>query len=433
MKIRRKVLLVIDSYQREQLGAVRLSIALKKYGFIVELCDRRFFRQAFERILPNAVILPKLHKIGGIDEVDLSQTKVFLLSAESFTGSEAGIRSYFETIVPNDVFSKLTGIFCWGEKDYSEIGKLIGSRNIDLYITGHPSTDLWYQKSHSDQSAKSDGKFTATIGITTSLRALTHSQKPTTVVETIVSLENSGSSGFYDPPNHCEIWIAYEASFIRIIHNLASANPSVRFLIRVHPNESLEEYLALGNLHSNVEASKGGTFSEWVANIDTLFTAYSTSMLDAAIFGKPVYSLIGLIPTYIIDRLPAAITGMQFYKLFPEVKSFDLSNISEKPYAYQSEGVSCFLKSVFNFPAQELPSLRIARILDEQVGINVMGARQRNAKGRGFDFRKLFYMDRMQSLYADARTLFRDDAYFKPHRIIRNYRIQKRADCVIGK
>lgn len=411
-----RALIAIDSFRREQAGAVRLGRRLKERGFATALCDRRVFERAYRRIAPHVVVLPKLHKIPGWEAIDADATRVFLLSAESFTGSRTGIRAYFNEVASKQLLERLSGIFCWGAVDFDELGRMPMTEQIPRYLTGHPNTDVWYLTPPNRTSAD----HTRVVGITTSLRSITHHARPVSIVAAIMAMEDNGVSGFFDPPDHSEVWIAYEAAIIRIIHNLATANPAIRFRIRPHPNENPTEYMSLSAAHKNVEVSKVQPFVEWIADVDVVLTAFSTSMLDASVYGRPVFSLSGLIPDYIVSRMPRAITDMSCFSYFPPLDRLDLDGIIGCDFAMPA-GVANFLSDVFGFPSRSLPSVNVAEVIVGRSLSHELGPTTRSP------ILRFSYLDWLASIKMDARQGFKDDPYYKPHRLIRNRKIARAA------
>ena len=420
MKNKKIVLILIDSYPREQVAAERLRAALLDKGLNVEFCDRRLLEYAATRINPDAIILPKLHKVPQIEPDILSNTKVYLMMAESFTGATAGMKTYYTTLASKWWLERLDGIFCWGQVDFDETRLHIINKGTRLHLTGHPITQAWLnQPVMAPDGSRDAAKKPKTIGITSSLRFFTHEQRPDRFIDAVVSLEDASSSGFFDPPNHCEGWIAYEACFIRVLHNIFTINTDIQFKIRVHPNETVDEYRAFEKRFSNVSVSKGGAFKDWLSGVDIMLSSYSTSMLDAAVYGRPVYSLSGLFPDFVRNLIPSGIAGMEFVKHFPELKEMDLSCLAQSDSVRNDAEVAKFLKSVFNIPSQESASEQISSIISAD-----LDSKQANTA------RRIIPIEKICSLYMDLRSGFADNVYYKPHRFLRNRKLKKEAQSL---
>jgi surface carbohydrate biosynthesis protein len=350
-----RVLLVVDSFDREFL-AMRLTAAeLQKLGAEVRICSRPILNMAYNRFRPQVVLLPKTHKIPNISDLHKNSV-VVLAQAESFVGSEDSFKYLSKNLRKEDVDI----VCCWGAFDrnfYVENG-IFDIENV--HVTGHPIVDTW----HLPLASSEKDRRGPVVGITSSLRAFTHKALGKNIhpFKSIIGIEEVGESGYFIPPFHAEDWVAFEASWVRNIYQLVKNNPQMQFSLRPHPLENGRHYDVFGQL-PNVEVDGKGHIAEWLGSIDTLCSSFSGSMLDAYFCKKTVVSIRNLIPKHILAGIHPSIPGIPHEKFFPAPKT--LSSVAaelSKPW-HPIPDIDNLGQQVFNFPGEGRPSRRVANII----------------------------------------------------------------------
>jgi len=348
-----RVILVIDSFNREFFAMELLARAFRSKGVKAILCARQVLGMTYNRFRPDIVLLPKLHKIPSLDKM-FESSLIVLAQAESFTGSESAF-THFSSNIKSE-FVDL--VICWGEFDRNFYIENKIFTNERLISTGHPITESWYL-------AKKIPLKTRTIGIAMSIRALTHralgpSPNP---ISTILQTELAGSNGYFIEPYHAEDWLAYESAWIRIVFQIISNNQEIHFSIRPHPLENPLHYHAFDHL-SNVSIDHdGGHINEWLQKIDLLCSAFSTSMLDAYFMKVPVVSLRNLMPERILNCIHPSQLDIKHDNYFPMPKDIpELKNLLQNEWQAIPEVDDLGLR-VFNFPQKNRPCKQIAYTL----------------------------------------------------------------------
>jgi len=363
-----KVLLVIDSFDREFLAIILLRDALERRGVRVRLCSRPILAMTYNRFKPDVVVLPKTHKIPELEQIHCSAV-VVLMQAESFVGS----LDAFKLLAPKIRNDFVDIVCCWGEFDrdfYTGAGIFSSDR---AFATGHPITESWYLPRPSRAADKKPE-----VGITFSLRALTHKalgSRPNPI-QAITGLEEVGDSGFFVPPYHAEDWIAFEASWLRIAYQLVKENPELSFSLRPHPIENRSLYKAFESKFKNVRIAEGGHISQWLASVDVVCSAYSTSMLDSYFSGVSVLSIRNLMSSRIIEGIHPGVISIPHERYFPAPNSFqEMSASLLNPWNPIPE-LEELGKRVFSFSRDRRPSERVADVL---VGEKVWSERSKKA------------------------------------------------------
>jgi surface carbohydrate biosynthesis protein len=349
-----RVLLVIDSFDREYLSMRLLQSALRRRGVDARLCSRVVLGMSFNRFKPQVVVIPKTHKIVGLETIYRSSV-VVLAQAESFSGSRNAFL-HFSTSIKKEFVDIVN---CWGEFDrdiYLEKGLFSPDQVV---VNGHPITESWYLSSRISTNISNP-----VVGIAMSIRAFTHKANGPNAnpVECVINAEDVGDSGYFLPPYHAEDWIAYEASWIRVVYQLIKENRDIRFVIRPHPLENSKLYEVFTRL-PNVQINSHGHISEWLSTIDVLCSAFSTSMLDAYFRKIPVVSIKKLIPNRILTCIHPAQTGIPHDAHFAAPDTFpDLRSLLHKVWRPISE-LDTLGRQVYNFPHERRPSEGLAETI----------------------------------------------------------------------
>ncbi len=354
-----KVLILIDSNNREYLAALFLQEALNAKGIQSKIINRFALGISFNKYKPTAVIVSKLHKIPELEHI-IKHAQVYFLPAESFTGSNQAIID-FSKQWPKHLCDY---ILCWGKNDYD----VYLNENIfpkeKLLITGNPIVEIWHINSKHKKSQSNK-----TIGITTSMRALTHINRPLSPVHQICNVEDNGSSGFFDPPYHAENWFFFEAAWIRIIYDICKKNEfsesPKNIIIRPHPLENKKDY-AYFEKFDHVKIDQFLNIDEYLNKVDILFSFISTSQLDAYLKKVNVISIANLFPKIVQQGIPKSmLTNLS--PQFENPNSLDEAfALIDQPFKNIPQ-LDDFAKKVFNFPDTKRPSTNIAEFIRQNL------------------------------------------------------------------
>lgn len=329
-----------------------LQEALRREGMDAVLCSRFVLGSAFNRIRPDLVFLPKSHKIPNLEEIH-RQATVALVSAESFSGSAQAIRDLVKSSIAGWRSDLVDLVFCWGKVDYETFIEEKVFPSAKLFETGHPNTEVWYKP----RVPRKDSK--KTLGLTTALRVLTHVGRSTNPVEMVSQIEVNGDNGFFEPPYHAEACIAFEAAWIRLIHQIVNEFKDCRILIRPHPIEDPTLYKYFEKW-SHVEVGNNQDIVTWLDQVDVMLSYLSTSQMDAHLRGVNVVSLRGLFPPEVLRGVPSSmIPPLNDHYFAPTT----LEGVRNALDVNQNDRVALnqFAERVFRFPADVRPSSAIAK------------------------------------------------------------------------
>lgn len=355
-----RVLLVVDSFDREYLAMCLTAAALDKRGVETRLCSRPILGMTYNRFRPDVVVVPKTHKLVELEEIHRGSV-VVLAQAESFVGSEDSFRHL--SVHLRKEYVDL--VCCWGPFDYDFYTKNRVFPPSRVHVTGHPIIESWYLPTVSRDRTSA----APVVGITSSLRAFTHKALGARInpITSIIGIEEVGDSGYFLPPYHAEDWVAFEAAWIRVVYQLIKENPDIQFSLRPHPIENPRLYGAFERF-PNLTVNPRGHIAEWLTSLDVLCSSFSGSMLDGYFRKIPVVSLRNLIPARILAGIHPSIPAIPHEKYF--VAPDTLVGIHEelrKPWQSIPE-MDALGKRVFNFPDTRRPSERMAEAIVQHAG-----------------------------------------------------------------
>lgn len=418
----KKVLILVDSFQREYFAAESLRLELQYKGIETYISNRYHSDYAFKALQPFLVITPKTHKVPGLEQMHKS-AYIALMQAESFSGNENAYRNFYS---PERSFGIRTDlidfVFCWGEVDKNFYKNQGVYSTAEIFKTGHPITDIWYQK----KVARPIGKEKPVLGITTSINCLTHVNNDLGPVELIDNIERNWESGFFDPPYHAEDRMAFESQWLRIVLDLLKTFKDHTIYLRPHPLEKLEHYQFL-SANKNIIVDNKTNIVDWCDKIDVLLSFVSTSQLDAYLRGVHVLSIQNLFTDRIKEGMPKSIqyemdTFFESPKSIEEIRSLLLAP------APQLEAADKFVERVFSFEKKR-PSSRIA---DEVEKILERKPKTRSLES-GFHSpcfnTPWFHSGDLKTAYWDFRSKFAKEngpkASYCKHRIFRNSKVNQ--------
>lgn len=386
-----QVLIIIDGIRRELFGASLLARYLEGVGLKPILCGSHTFRDYYARYLPEAVVVPHiLLDLGDVAE----RSFVFVMPSESGNGQPDQVRTNHAGSQQNIVYPKCVDrFFCWGPMMKEVLLDTGVWREDQLAVTGSPATDHWLLPRPSSKSSQK------LIGITTTFRAISNAASPAKLnyFKWLDDAEASGGDGtFYEPPEHAESWMFFEASLARVMGMMIRTLVRERaepLVIRPHPLESEIRYQYFSRLtNGQVSIDKGGTISEWLENKAILFTHMSASALDAVVRGVPVVSMKGLLDPDAVRKKPKHFQ-YAYEELLWQMNDFhqaaeyvELASKGKLRPCRDERGMNDFLVRHFSFPrscpaAQQIAS-EIQKILDAGHHGRAFSGRQSSRRGR---------------------------------------------------
>jgi len=357
------VLIVVDNSNRELVGTLLLQHYLNELGLSSQLCSRLVMVESFNRFHPKAMILP--HALSDACPELAKRTFLFVLPSESGNMQRELVRRTMQGTA--SMWCQCNSIdlfFSWGEQmtDWLIEDKIYPEERI--CTTGSPSTDHWL--------LPSNRKINHKIGLTTTFRALSNNLGyMANAVDWIYRTEKNGGNGnYYESPEHVEVWIYWEAAFIRLICNMVEQviiPEKLNLEIRPHPGENKRPYQWLTKVSSGlVKPVKEGVISEWLERIDLLLTYMSATGIDGYVKRLPIISLKNVLNQDALSRIPKWF-NYDYYNFFwqldhiDQIKEYaDAAERGELPLAEDEHSLNEFIRLHFQYPRTKPSALFVA-------------------------------------------------------------------------
>lgn len=367
------VLIVIDNSNRELVGALLLQHYLNELGLSSQLCSRLVMVESFNRFRPKAMVLP-----NALDKScpELAKrTFLFVLPSESGNSQRGLVRDIMKGNPSSRCqCNSIDLFFSWGEQMTEWLIEDQIYPVDRIRTTGSPATDHWL--------IPINKKINKKIGLTTSFRVLSNNQgKLTNAVKWIYLAEVAGGDGsYFKPPEHSEVWIYWEAAFIRLICNIVETviiPNELNLEIRPHPHEIMLPYLWLTKQSQGmVQPVKKGVISEWFGQVDVLLTYMSASGIDAFVKGLPIVSLKNVLNQDALSRIPSWF-NYEYYKYFWQLDHIDqikeyaeAAFRGELPLAKDEEVLKQFVLSHFHYPRNKPSAMIVAESIKDFIENN---------------------------------------------------------------
>lgn len=363
-----EVLLVIDNSRRELVSVLLIQHYLQKLGFSSQICSRFILTHAFNKFRPKVVILP-----NAGDPLCESLSKcsfVCILPSESGNGQHSQVLGIMKGTVKYRCYTEYVDLFfSWGKQMAEWLSEDGVYTKEQIQVTGNPATDHWLLPAKKRLSGK--------MGLTTTFRTLSNTTGGLkNAFERIYKIENCGGDGtYYISPEHAEVWIYWEAAFIRLICNIVDdivIPHKVRMELRPHPFENKRPYeFLVQQSRGLVQVTKEEVISDWFQNIDLLVTFMSGSSIDAVVRGLPVVSLKNVLNQDALSRIPKGFLYdydqyLWQLKSLEQIKEYSLEAFKGSlPVAREPEKLKTYIQKHFHFPRKKPSALLVAESITD--------------------------------------------------------------------
>lgn len=329
-----RILIIIDSIDRELLGFLKLKKDFENHNYNVELCNKQNFLCFFNYFKPKIVIAGQIWKTPGLNECKKS-AKIFFLRAESCSGLLDYINTIYKSIseVTPDYFC------CWGPRELNFLKKKI--RNTKLILTGHPVNEIIKKK---------EKRKKIRIGIATTVRNITSISRKNILYDLNALKKNKeykNTNPFVEKTYDISALYGYEINFLsKLLDITKELKKNYEVIIRHHPSEDREIYSYFEKEKIFIDNSL--SFNEFCSKIDVMLSYKSTIQIYAYNNKVKVINLERFLDKDNLKKLNSNVIDMPFDKYFPQPKNInDLKKEIKKPFR-KIKAVDKFLKDIFN-------------------------------------------------------------------------------------
>lgn len=187
-------------------------------------------------------------------------------------------------------FENVSGVFCWGKRDFLFLSQRFPKFREKLFLTGSPRVDLWrppLRPTHSPRPNEPTVLFVSNFSVNAILRHWEIIDTKRRIGIYARSSEDSVENTLLDFSRQ----FASMSSIVSMLQTLAAERPELTIVVRPHPTEDHMAWkLILGN-HPNIRVDSSGTTTEALADKLALIHDGCTTGIEACISGIPVISI----------------------------------------------------------------------------------------------------------------------------------------------
>jgi len=288
MNARASTLMIpVENQVRELDGKLLLACVAAERGFSVVLGSRAYLHFAAAS-LPRGVYLAKSMRRLSDQMFGILRR----LGHEIVAFDEEGLlrpsdeRYYARRMSPVAV-PRVSALLAWGPDDAATFRRFPPAAGVPVHVTGNPRVDMLrpeLRRFYDAEVRQIRERFGRLVLINSNFGLLNHY---------VPSLRAGAAGGepldefTADLTAHRRVTFEH---FCRVIPELARALPDRTVLIRPHPVESHEPWLALARDHANVAVVHEGSVVPWLMAADLLIQNGCQTAVEGALVGTPVVS-----------------------------------------------------------------------------------------------------------------------------------------------
>ena len=292
MSERIPVYLVTEISTRELASNVLIAAEAARRGFLAYIIEQGVFKSLLRSgELPRGIVhvkslKPTVQKMSLHAEL---KTAGFLLTS---LDQEAGITeenfARFAGLRYSDAsIAQADAVFCWGALDYEYLRAAFPNHRSRLFKTGSPRAEIWSATKNSSQLNQNGQPrtvlFSSNIGANSPMKLWEIAGQ-----DRISQTEKEFESQVQDRLNVLTYQIRTMASWLKILPQLASDFPNVKFIVRPHPVEDPSAWPALLNPHANISVDSSGSLTEQISRASAVIQNGCTAAIEALLIGTPV-------------------------------------------------------------------------------------------------------------------------------------------------
>jgi len=235
-------------------------------------------------------------------------------------------------------------------------------------------------------------------------------------------------------------------NFLETINQISNENTHLNFVIRPHPEESLNKYFEYFKNNHNIFIARGGSVIPWIISSKLVIHYDCTTGLEAALSGKTVVSYTPFKDEQILAWLPVlvSIEISDPIELSKYIRNFDFK--SQLPYTIPdniNNTIHSFINNVFeesiplfinNFSKITLNSIISTVFYLENIKIHLKKIiiRISNTRRNKFSDKKFEFVSKKESLHKllILKDLNNTDCRFNVTQIIKNELISISSDSL---
>jgi len=300
------LMLPVENQVRELDAKLLLASVAAERGFPVVLGSRAFVHYKVGSI-PRGVYLAKSmrrlsnrmfrilrqlgHEIVAWDEEGLVR----------FAGDE-----YYQRRLSPEAVGAVSHLMVWGEDNAEALRRYPAYHGAPIHITGNPRIDLMrpeLRDFYQEDAQRLGDRYGDFILINTNFGQINHYFSHLGEMKAAVEGRGPGADNPFDV-GRGRLKVQLFERFKQMLPRLCEAFPDQNIVLRPHPSESHEPWLAVKAGHPNLHVVNEGSVVPWLLAARALVANGCTTLIEAAVLGLPAVNFRPLSEPGLEDPLP---------------------------------------------------------------------------------------------------------------------------------
>ena len=308
------LILPVETQVREMDAKLLLACVAAERGFPVILGSRAFVHYKVSSI-PRGVYLAKSMRTLSIRMFEILRQ----LGHEIVAWDEEGLMrwpdsEYYRQRLSSVTMRQISHLIAWGPDNARVFRDYPGYAGTPIHITGNPRIDLLrrelraYYQPEVDDIRRRYGEF---VMINTNFGLVNHFYPKLGALKKAIEANGSADTNPYDVEKGRHKLDLFK-SFLQMLPPLCKALSDTTIVLRPHPSENHEPYVAIAERHPNLKIDGDGGISPWLMATKALIANGCTTMIEAAVLGTPTIAYQPIVSEAYDDDLPNSLSQRAF-------------------------------------------------------------------------------------------------------------------------
>jgi surface carbohydrate biosynthesis protein len=298
----KRLYLPLEIVVREFDSKILLGCEAVRQGWFVVAGSKKSVSRAIDKYGPGVVLVKSLTESESIQFSGYRRRGCRVVSLD-----EEGVVTYPEFLTSSIRYSDQTAaqaerVFFWGQEQRQYFNEALPHHGSKGLVTGSPRVDFWKnfaKQVYAEKITELKAKYGNYVFFASSFGIANHYQGGNVGLTSTLSLFKNLSPELKRFIQNQ--WIFNRAVFeeyFEVIDELATAlhGQGLNLVIRPHPSESKDRWLALSQRHDNVYVEYKGGVTAWILGAQTLIHFKSTTALEAYFMDVPCVTYVPPMP-----------------------------------------------------------------------------------------------------------------------------------------
>jgi surface carbohydrate biosynthesis protein len=300
------LIIPVETQVREMDAKILLSCAAAERGFPVIIGSRAFVHYSIAA-LPRGVYLAKSMRTLSIRMFGIMRQ----LGHEIVAYDEEGLMrwpdpEYYRQRLSPITMNQISHLIAWGPNNARTLREYPAYHGAPIHITGNPRIDLMRRELRGFYQPQIDAiraRYGDFVMVNTNFGLVNHFYPELGALKRALEKKQPGAVNSYDAGKGRHKLALFE-HFQEMLPALCAALPDCSVVLRPHPSENQEPWLAIADRCGNLQVADEGSVIPWLLAARALIANGCTTMLEAAVLDTPTVSYQPVTSEEFDDELP---------------------------------------------------------------------------------------------------------------------------------